>query len=77
MTPVVSIQKATTMEFNIILDLNFTPSVQETKYYTFWSFFLELGAFRSIIELVVAIIAGASIYKSYSTFMSRQIQRDM
>lgn len=64
-------------QFSIDLLTDFTPEVVETSYYTLLTLVLNMGAFKAIIDIIVAFLTGHFIYLSYSTFVSRHIQRDL
>ena len=49
----------------------------ETRYYTPMDLLLNFGAFKSILDIFIGLVAGMFIYKSYSTYVSREIQREL
>jgi len=74
LTQMVDIQtNSTSYEFYVQLEVDFEATVEETRYFGLVDLFLKLGAFKSIFELFIAIVIGLFIYKSYSTYVCRQI----
>lgn len=49
----------------------------ETKYYSLLDLLLDIGAFKSVLEIAAYVLVSAYAYKSYSTYVSRQIQKDI
>ena len=62
--------------FYVNLRGDFVPQVTETKYYSFLDLLLDIGAFKAVLEIIAYILVSAYAYKSYSTYVSRQIQKE-
>lgn len=73
----VSNQQLPTASFFIDTAVDFYPQVTEHLVVGPMTALLRFGAFKSVLEIIIAIITSVFVYRSFKNFVARQIREDI